>query len=190
MAEDVVLPFYVAWACKQMLEKALKPGVEGNLRGVVNRQFRELYEQDNMRRHDVELYGVNVGAYTFSQSRAVPAHDELRVVAYDYERILNDDNPDFAEWLKDHVRNHIGELAESYVRETGDSVDGVDVHWEHVAETPSAVKEYGDPKGVTPEKVAEAMGTDPVGLLEVATRLLSGTQALPGTAPRQLTGDE
>jgi hypothetical protein len=46
---------------------------------------------------------------------------------YDWDAALADDNPDFAEWLAKRIRNKIGELAEQYVTETGDVLDGVAV---------------------------------------------------------------
>ena len=155
---DVVEQFAAAWALKQLVDKAVKTGVKGNLRDQLNTHFRTLYELDGMRGHDMFVNGEKVGRYTFSKREGEPARTERVVTAYDYEAILADDNEDFAEWLKRHIRNHIGELAERYVRETGDLLDGVSVVENEIPETPAVVSQNGTPGGIKAERVAEALG--------------------------------
>lgn len=68
-----------------------------------------------------------LAAFYFSQTKPKPERKEIVATCYDWDAALADENPDFAEWLADHIKAHIGELAEQYVRETGDLVDGVTV---------------------------------------------------------------
>ena len=71
--------------------------------------------------------GQKVASFYFREVKGHDAHTEQVAVAYDWDAILADDNPDFAEWLAEYVKRHIGELAEEYVRTTGDLLDGVSV---------------------------------------------------------------
>jgi len=68
-----------------------------------------------------------LAAFYFSQSKPKPERRETVATCYDWDAAMADDNPDFAEWLAKRIKSHIGELAEEYVRETGDLVDGVAV---------------------------------------------------------------
>lgn len=155
---DVVEEFAAAWALKQLVDKAVKTGVEGNLRDQVNRHYRMLYDLDGKRGHDIVVNGEKVGRFTFAEKKGEPARTEQVVTAYDYSAILADDNEDFAEWLSDYIKLHIGELAERYVRETGDMLDGVMVSEEEVPEVPATVATNGTPGGIRPDRVAAAFG--------------------------------
>lgn len=73
------------------------------------------------------LDGEKLAAFYFSQAKPKPERREIVATCYDWSAALNDDNADFAEWLAQRIKNHIGELAEEYVRETGDLIDGVTV---------------------------------------------------------------
>lgn len=66
-----------------------------------------------------------LASFWFKRTKAKPERKETVVTCYDWDAALDDDNPDFAAWLGEYVKGHIGELAERYVRETGDMVDGV-----------------------------------------------------------------
>lgn len=155
---SVVEEFAAAWALKQLVDKATKTGVRGNLRDQVNEHYRMLYELDGKRGHDIVVNGEKVGRYTFAEKKGDPAHTERTVTAYDYDAILADDNEDFAEWLSAYIKKHIGELAERYVRETGDTLDGVMVTEDEVPEVPASVEANGKPGGFRADKVAEAFG--------------------------------
>lgn len=155
---SVVEEFAAAWALKQLVDKATKTGVRGNLRDQVNEHYRMLYELDGKRGHDIVVNGEKVGRYTFAEKKGDPAHTERTVTAYDYDAILADDNEDFAEWLSAYIKKHIGELAERYVRETGDTLDGVMVTEDEVPEVPASVAANGKPSGFRADKVAEAFG--------------------------------
>lgn len=155
---SVVEEFAAAWALKQLVDKATKTGVRGNLRDQVNEHYRMLYELDGMRGHDIIVNGEKVGRYTFAEKKGEPARIERTVTAYDYDAILADDNEDFAEWLSGYIKMHIGELAERYVRETGDVLDGVMVTEDEVPEVPASVEANGKPGGFRADKVAEAFG--------------------------------
>jgi hypothetical protein len=78
-------------------------------------------------------------------------------VAYDHDAILEDDNEDFAEWLGQYVKSHIGELAERYVTETGDTIAGVSVITETEPDTPSVVASEGNPYGISYDRITEAL---------------------------------
>lgn len=155
---NVVDEFAAAWALKQLVDKATKTGVRGNLRDQVNDYYRTLYELDGKRGHDIIVNGEKVGRYTFDEKKGEPARIERTVTAYDYDAILADDNDDFAEWLSAYIKMHIGELAERYVRETGDTLDGVMVTEDEVPEVPASVAANGKPGGFRADKVAEAFG--------------------------------
>lgn len=155
---SVVEEFAAAWALKQLVDKATKTGVRGNLRDQVNEHYHMLYELDGMRGHDIIVNGEKVGRYTFAEKKGEPARIERTVTAYDYDAILADDNEDFAAWLSDYIKMHIGELAERYVRETGDTLDGVMVTEDEVPEVPASVEANGKPGGFRADKVAEAFG--------------------------------
>lgn len=155
---SVVEEFAAAWALKQLVDKATKTGVRGNLRDQVNEHYRMLYELDGKRGHDIVVNGKKVGRYTFAEKKGEPARIERTVTAYDYDAILADDNEDFAAWLSDYIKMHIGELAERYVRETGDVLDGVMVTEDEVPEVPASVEANGKPGGFRADKVAEAFG--------------------------------
>ena len=68
-----------------------------------------------------------LAAFYFSQAKPKPERRDVVATCYDWDAAMEDDNPDFAEWLAKRIKSHIGELAEEYVRETGDLVDGVAV---------------------------------------------------------------
>jgi len=155
---NVVDEFAAAWALKQLVDKATKTGVTGNLRDQVNDYYRTLYQLDGKRGHDIVVNGEKVGRYTFDEKKGEPARIERTVTAYDYDAILADDNEDFAEWLSAYIKMHIGELAERYVRETGDVLDGVMVTEDEVPEVPASVAANGKPGGFRADKVAEAFG--------------------------------
>lgn len=86
--------------------------------------------------------GQKVASFYFKETKATEAHTEQVPTCYSWDAVLDDDNPDFAEWLADYVKRHIGELAEQYVRETGDVLDGVAVR-EVTTEAKPARIDYG-----------------------------------------------
>jgi len=155
---DAIEQFAAAWALKQLVDKAVKTGVSGNLRDQVNDHYRRLYELDGERGHDLMVNGEKVGRYTFAERKGEAARTERTVRAFDYAAILADENEDFRAYCERYLRNHIGELAEQYVRETGDMLDGVSVVDEEVPATPATVAANGTPSGITPQRVADAMG--------------------------------
>lgn len=147
--------FCIAWALKERLNAATKKG--SPLRKLMNEKYHELYETDGETGHDVCVMGQKVGRYTFPTSEGTPERTVTKVVAYDHAAILADDNEDFAEWLKAYVRLHIGELAEKYVTETGDILDGVSVVTETEPAVPSVVSSEGNPYGISYDRITEAL---------------------------------
>ena len=154
-AADFETAFCVAWALKERLDAATKKG--STLRNLMDEKYRELYETDGETGHDVTLMGQKVGRYTFPTKKGNQERTVTRVMAYDHDAILADDNEDFAEWLKSYVKSHIGELAERYVMETGDSLDGVNVVTETEPATPSVVSSEGNPYGISYDRITEAL---------------------------------
>lgn len=153
--QDLETAFCVAWALKERLDAATKKG--SPLRTLMDEKYRELYEQDGETGHDVTVMGQKVGRYTFPTKRGKRSRTVTRAVAYDFDAIINDENEDFAEWLGKYVKSHIGELAERYVTETGDVLDGVNVITETEPETPSVVASEGNPYGISYDRITEAI---------------------------------
>lgn len=154
-AMDFETAFCVAWALKERLNAATKKG--STLRKLMDERYRKLYEADGETGHDVCVMGQKVGRYTFPTSKGTPERTVTKVMAYDHDAILADDNEDFAEWLKAYVRLHINELAERYVTETGDILDGVNVVIETEPATPSVVSSEGNPYGISYDRITEAL---------------------------------
>lgn len=168
---EVTDQFAYLWAIQSMVKKALATGGKDNLRDMVNEEFAAMCEADGKLGHDILVNGQKVGRYTFKRMKGKPAHNELKVSAYDYNRILSSGNADFTAWLKEYMEQHIGELAEQYVKETGDvSLEGVHVESVEVPEEPDTISAYGTPSGIKPEVVVEAFG---IGLPE-ANKVLAG----------------
>lgn len=102
------------------------------------RKEAEAHYRDRMA-HEVDRFGEprrsfgyymgdeKLAAFYFSQTKPKPEKREIVATCYDWDAAMADDNPDFAEWLAKRIKAHIGELAEEYVRETGDLLDGVTV---------------------------------------------------------------
>lgn len=155
MSNDFEKAFCVAWVLKERLDAATKKG--STLRTLMDEKYRELYEEDGETGHDVTVMGQKVGRYTFPTKKGKKAKTVTKAVAYDYDAILADGNDDFAEWLAKYVRDHIGELAERYVTETGDVLDGVNVITETEPETPSVVAAEGNPYGISYDRMTEAL---------------------------------
>lgn len=170
--------FVVAWALKQLLDRITKTGVQGNLRDQANDYFRALAEEDGDLGHDVTINGVKVGRCTFSTKGGEPAHVKRSIGIHDADRVLADDNPDFAEWLTRRVNNQLFDYAIQYAEETGDLLDGMTLIEEEVPEVPVTVSPTFTPNSVRAERVAEALGTDVGGLLMHAGELLAGPQLL------------
>lgn len=147
--------FCIAWALKERLNAATKKG--STLRKLMDEKYRELYEADGETGHDVHVMGQKVGRYTFPTAKGTPERTVTKAMAYDHDAILADDNEDFAEWLKAYVRLHIGELAERYVTETGDILDGVSVITETEPAKPSVISSEGNPYGISYDRITEAL---------------------------------
>lgn len=152
---DFETAFCVAWALKERLDAATKKG--STLRNLMDDKYRELYEADGETGHDVTLMGHKVGRYTFPTRKGKKGRTTIKAVAYDFDAILADDNDDFAEWLSSYVKSHIGELAERYVTETGDVLDGVHLVTETEPDTPSVVASEGNPYGISYDRITEAL---------------------------------
>lgn len=152
---DFETAFCAAWALKERLDAATKKG--SPLRSMMDAKYRKLYETDGETGHDVTVMGQKVGRYTFPTKKGKRSRTVTRAVAYDFDAILNDENEDFAEWLGQYVKSHIGELAERYVTETGDALDGVNVITETEPETPSVVASEGNPYGISYDRITEAI---------------------------------
>lgn len=152
---DFETAFCVAWALKERLDAATKKG--SPLRSMMDERYRELYEEDGETGHDVTVMGQKVGRYTFPIKKGKKGRTVTRAVAYDFDAILNDGNDDFAQWLGDYIKAHIGELAERYVTETGDMLEGVRVITETEPDTPSTVSSEGNPYGISYDRITEAI---------------------------------
>ena len=155
---DIVEQFAAAWALKQLVDKATKTGVKGNLRDQVNTYYRSLYQADGDRGHDILVNGEKVGRYTFPETKGEEGYTRQTIAIYDYDALLADDNPDFAAWLKRKIHNQLFDLAKEYAAETGDLLDGMTVIEEEVPEVPATVSPNGRPGSIKPEVVAEAFG--------------------------------
>lgn len=152
---DFETAFCVAWALRERLDAATKKG--STLRTLMDKKYRELYEEDGETGHDVTMMGQKIGRYTFPTRKGKKGRTTTKAVAYDYDAILDDDNDDFAEWLSAYVKSHIGELAERYVTETGDMLAGVHVITEEEPATPSVVSSEGNPYGISYDRITEAL---------------------------------
>lgn len=181
--------FAVAWALKQLLDRITKTGVQGNLRDQANEYFKELCDEDGKLGHDVCVNGVKVGRCTFSVKKGEPARTKRSIGIHDADKVLADDNPDFAEWLKRRVSNQLFDYAIQYTEETGDLLDGMTVIEEEVPQTPDSVAPNFTPSSISAEKVAEALGTDVGGLLMHAGELLAGPQLLSDGTRLELPGE-
>lgn len=155
MSNDFETAFCVAWALKERLDAATKKG--STLRTLMDSKYRELYEADGETGHDVTVMGQKVGRYTFPTKKGKRGRTVTRAVAYDHDAILADDNEDFSAWLADYIKGHIGELAEMYVTDTGDMLDGVNVITETEPDTPSTVASEGNPYGISYDRITEAL---------------------------------
>ena len=170
--------FAVAWSLKQLLDRITKTGVMGNLRDQANDYFKELSEADGELGHDVCINGKKVGRCTFSVKAGEPARTKQTIGIHDPEKLLADDNPDFAEWLKQKVNNQLFDYAVQYAEETGDLLDGMTLIKDEIPQTPDTIAANFTPSSISAEKVADALGTDVAGLLWHAGELLAGPQLL------------
>lgn len=152
---DFETAFCIAWALKERLDAATKKG--SPLRTLMDNRYRELYEADGETGHDVTIMGKKVGRYTFPTKKGKKGRTVTKAVAYDHEAVLNDENDDFMAWLAEYVKGHIGELAEMYVTETGDMLDGVSIITEAEPDTPSMVASEGNPYGISYDRLTEAL---------------------------------
>jgi hypothetical protein len=107
--------------------------------------------------HDVHVMGQKGGRYTFPTTNGTPERTVTKAMDYVHGAILADDIEDVAEWLRAYVQLHIGELAERYVTETGDILDGVSVVTETEPATPSVVSSEGNPYGISYDRITEAL---------------------------------
>lgn len=106
-----------------------------------DRMTHEL-DDDGEPRRSFKYYldGKRLASFWYPMSKEVPERHALKATCYDWDAALADDNPDFAEWLAEYVKRHIGELAERYVTETGDVLDGVTVTDEVTPAVPGHVQ--------------------------------------------------
>lgn len=155
VAQDFETAFCIAWALKERLDAATKKG--SPLRKLMDDKYRELYETDGETGHDVLVMGQKVGRYTFPTKKGKKGRTTTKAVAYDHDAILGDENEDFAEWIGQYVRDHIGEFAERYVAETGDVLDGVSVITDTEPDMPSVVASEGNPYNISYDTVSEAI---------------------------------
>lgn len=135
----------------------LKTGVPDNLRGEVNGFYLDLYEQTGATGFEVRVNGQKVGTYGFTKVRGQPERTvtELRVV--DHDALMADTSDEFAEWLADHIRAHMDELAVQYATETGELLDGMEYVTITTPATPDTIRPNGTLR-VRADKVAAALG--------------------------------
>lgn len=159
------------------IEKKVKEEKAGARREV------EEYYRDRMA-HESDRFGEpkrsfgyyvgdeKVAAFYFSQAKEKPEKREMVATCYDWNAALADDNPDFAEWLAKRIKAHIGELAEEYVRETGDLLDGVTVEERVTPAEPAGPEKFNfRPNMARIEKYVQPR------LPEVVSGLLEGGQS-------------
>ena len=121
--------------CYQALYNALGPVVKANgdgLRGDVDREMRQLYEQTGAKSFKIRADGVELGTYSIAESKAVPEHDEV-----DYDL---DDRDLLREWL-------VG--------------DGADMVFDFIVEHGTAFCEFCMLDGVLPDGVSARVTTMP-----------------------------
>ena len=139
-----------------------------SLRGCVDEQYRQLYEQTGAKSYDVELNGQDVGTYSIRFSKPKESETRLSFEVYDYFALAEwfDEIPD--DVIRHYVSVDLNQFAEWYFTDTGEMPDGCDI--EKII-TPATEKQYiGGTLKVDPEKVKSAMGNlfpaRIVGLLE------------------------
>ena len=76
--------------CYQALYNALGPVVKANgdgLRGDVDREMRQLYEQTGAKSFKIRADGVELGTYSIAENKAVPEREEVEFVIDDDEAL-------------------------------------------------------------------------------------------------------
>lgn len=113
-----------------------------------------------------------LATFWFPTSEPEPERRELVATCYDSRAALSDDNEEFAEWLAAYMRQHIVELSEQYVRETGDQLDGVFVEEKVTPGKPPAIEPMRF--RINTDRISEAMRPQ---LPSVVAGLLEGGDA-------------
>lgn len=126
-----------------------------SLRGNVDEQFRQLYEQTGSKSFDVKLNGQDVGTYSirFSKPKESEAREWFEV--YDYFELGEWFNEIPDSIIRDYVATNLSDFAEWYLKTNGEIPPGCGME---KLITPATEKQYiGGILKVDVEKVKEAV---------------------------------
>jgi hypothetical protein len=135
----------------------LKTGVDGNLRGDVNDHYLDLYDATGATSFEVRVNGQKVGTYSFPKVKGRAGHVDLVVRVTDFGALQAHDDDDWMDFCSRWLDHHLAEVAEAYVRSTGDTLPGVELSTVETPATPDGIRRGGTLR-VDAGKVAEALG--------------------------------
>ena len=171
--------------CYQALYNALGPVVKANgdgLRGDVDREMRQLYEQTGAKSFKIRVGDTELGTYSVNENKAVPEQPESTKKVLDMVNL-----GDFNDWFEgEDAQEMIGpymderelfmDFCEWYISETGEIPSGVEVREVVIPAVPAKPASY---KGGTirvdkafQQEVQKRMGDGLAALVAPAAALL------------------
>lgn len=127
-----------------------------SLRSVVDRGYKELYEQTGSKSFDVMLDGQQVGTYSIRFSKPKPEETRDVFVVTDYEKLAQWFDGLDAGTIADFAADNLAQFAEWALNKTGELADGCSLT---PVTTPATEKRYiGGTLKVDTESVMNAMG--------------------------------
>lgn len=134
--------FIIKQAIFKKLKEELEPNREGNLRDIIARQYRELYELSGSVRYQLRLGDFKVGEFRFNEVKAQPSMKATRVVVADRAAmtswLLSQSKEQLVAWVGEYER-----IAEDWLGLTGELPDGVRVEIVETEGTPAGIKPGG-----------------------------------------------
>lgn len=155
--QEMVERLAVEQAVYNAIGADLKTGVPDNLRGEVTARYRRSYEDTGATSFEVRLNGEKVGTFAFPKVKGRAAHMDVSFRVTDFGALQAHDDDDWLGFCSRWLDGHLAEVAEAYVRATGDTLPGVEIRAEEVPATPDTIGASGRLR-VDPAKVAEALG--------------------------------
>ena len=113
--------------CYQALYNVLGPVVKANgdgLRGEVDREMRELYEQTGAKSFKIRADGVELGTYSVTENKAVPEHEEVSYELGDEDMLRDWLTCDGADMVADFIIEYGGMFCK-YCADEGVLPEGV-----------------------------------------------------------------
>ncbi len=115
----------IAQAFMNKVGSMTKTKVDGNLRGRVDRQYKDIYAQCKAKSFEVELFGEKVGTFSLQVSKPTESKVEPVFEVTDEEALT--DWRDFKAAAMAYAMEHPGEIATYHFGRTGELPDGCEL---------------------------------------------------------------